>query len=101
MPSVAVLLAESSIRRPSNGKLVVSTVRVLAAAAASLRSALSELSAGQSVLALIGPEGGWTETERTAALAVGARVVRLGQAVLRTETAAVAVCAAMTAIASD
>lgn len=69
--------------------------------AVSLRSALSELSAGQSVLALIGPEGGWTETERTAALAVGARVVRLGQAVLRTETAAVAVCAAMTAIASD
>lgn len=68
--------------------------------AVSLRSVLSEVTDGQSVLALIGPEGGWAEAERSAALAVGGSVVRLGRTVLRTETAAVAVCAAITAFAS-
>jgi len=50
--------------------------------------------APSSVLVFVGPEGGWTDAERE--LAREADIVRttLGPTVLRTETAAVAVCAA-------
>ena len=44
---------------------------------------------------LIGPEGGLTPEEETAALAAGFRAVRLGPRVLRTETAAIAAIAAI------
>jgi 16S rRNA (uracil1498-N3)-methyltransferase len=39
---------------------------------------------------LLGPEGGWTEEERSAAQGAGWRACSLGQTVLRAETAAVA-----------
>jgi 16S rRNA (uracil1498-N3)-methyltransferase len=42
------------------------------------------------VAVLIGPEGGWTEEERSAARDAGARAVRLGGQTLRIETAALA-----------
>lgn len=45
---------------------------------------------GDRVALLAGPEGGWTEAERTAAAAAGWRAVSLGPQVLRTETAVVA-----------
>ena len=48
-----------------------------------------------SVLVWVGPEGGWTDDERNRAIAAGAIPTRLGPCVLRTETAAVAVCAAV------
>jgi 16S rRNA (uracil1498-N3)-methyltransferase len=41
------------------------------------------------VRALVGPEGGWTDEERSAAQSAGAQVVSLGPHVLRIETAAV------------
>lgn len=49
------------------------------------------------VAVLIGPEGGWTEEERTAAAAAGARGVRLGEQTLRIETAALAAAACIRA----
>jgi 16S rRNA (uracil1498-N3)-methyltransferase len=45
--------------------------------------------AGTSGALLIGPEGGWTERERTGLRAAGWRAVGLGSRVLRAETAAV------------
>lgn len=53
-------------------------------------------------LILVGPEGGWTDEERVHAREAGALSVRLAPTILRTETAAVAVCvaAAMAALSS-
>lgn len=42
---------------------------------------------------LIGPEGGWTDEERVAISRAGGRAVRLGETVLRVETATVAAAA--------
>ncbi len=49
--------------------------------------------ASDRVAALIGPEGGWTESERAAARAAGWQPVSLGSLVLRAETAATAALA--------
>jgi 16S rRNA (uracil1498-N3)-methyltransferase len=51
------------------------------------------LTPGAQVLAWVGPEGGWTESECQTLLATSAVPVSLGPNVLRTETAAAAVCA--------
>jgi 16S rRNA (uracil1498-N3)-methyltransferase len=45
---------------------------------------------------LIGPEGGFTDAEVQDAIAAGARACRLGDGILRIETAAVAALAAIT-----
>ncbi|WP_293644314.1 16S rRNA (uracil(1498)-N(3))-methyltransferase [Thiolapillus sp.] len=50
---------------------------------------------------LIGPEGGFSEAERKAALAAGCRAVRLGPRILRTETAPLAAIAAAQALWGD
>ena len=42
---------------------------------------------------LIGPEGGWSDAERDIFLTLGAEPVRLGDTILRVETAAIAVAA--------
>lgn len=47
---------------------------------------------------LIGPEGGWSPQEQEAALAAGARPVRFGARVLRTETAGIALVSAIAAL---
>ena len=44
----------------------------------------------ESVTLAIGPEGGWTEQEREAAIAAGFQVASLGSLILRTETAMIA-----------
>jgi 16S rRNA (uracil1498-N3)-methyltransferase len=49
----------------------------------------------ESVALLLGPEGGWTDPERQAALATGWSPVSLGPQVLRAETAA---CAALAVV---
>lgn len=49
------------------------------------------------LLALVGPEGGFTPEERSAATAAGFVAVRLGPNILRVETAAVAIAAAVAA----
>jgi 16S rRNA (uracil1498-N3)-methyltransferase len=48
---------------------------------------------GQPIVAAIGPEGGFTEAERAAAMTAGWRAVGLGPSILRIETAAMAVAA--------
>lgn len=50
-------------------------------------------SQAESVLVLIGPEGGWTEAERAQAREAGFATWRLGPAVMRIETAALAALA--------
>lgn len=62
-------------------------------------SLASQLPAGTSRLSLlIGPEGGWSSREEALALAGGARAVRFGRRVLRTETAGLALIAACSAL---
>ena len=55
-------------------------------------------SAGQKVLMLIGPEGGFTEEELLAAQQADFRPVRLAQTILRTETAAITAAACLLAL---
>ena len=54
-------------------------------AGGSLKSAL----AGSPVLYLVGPEGGWTDQEMTAARELGFHTVSFGAAILKAETAAI------------
>ena len=49
---------------------------------------------GSTLLVFVGPEGGWSEGECRAAVGAGAVRIRLSPTILRSETAAVAVCAA-------
>jgi len=55
---------------------------------------LAQVGADTPILVLIGPEGGWSPSERTRMCGAGAVVVGLAPTILRTETAAVAACAA-------
>jgi 16S rRNA (uracil1498-N3)-methyltransferase len=57
-------------------------------------SFLAAQPAGSAVLVWVGPEGGWSDSERQHLELSGAVPVTLGPTVLRTETAAVAVIAA-------
>jgi len=59
-----------------------------------LREVLQNQKATSAVLA-IGPEGGWTDAELTAARAAGFQDASLGKLILRTETAVVASLAAL------
>ena len=52
-------------------------------------SALSEIKKGSSVGILIGPEGGFEDSEIDYAVDNGGKTVSLGKRILRTETAAV------------
>ena len=53
----------------------------------------SAIECANRVTALIGPEGGWDETEIELALAKGGRVVTFGGRILRAETAVIAISA--------
>ena len=55
----------------------------------------------QTLRLMIGPEGGWTPAEEQAALAAGVQTITLGKRVLRTETASLAVLAAMQVLWGD
>jgi len=61
----------------------------------SLKNALSESKGVSSVAVVVGPEGGLTEAEVAKLTESGARPVSLGKRVLRSETAAIALCAAV------
>lgn len=54
---------------------------------------LSHVYGGGGVTLLVGPEGGWTDRERSLAGANGFKLAGLGGTILRTETAAVAAAA--------
>ncbi len=62
---------------------------------------LRELAAQMQIVLLAGPEGGLTPAEMDAAAAVGFQGIRLGPRILRTETAAVAMLAALQALWGD
>lgn len=53
------------------------------------KSALAEIKSGMSVGILIGPEGGFEESEVEKAFQIGGKVISLGKRILRTETAAI------------
>jgi 16S rRNA (uracil1498-N3)-methyltransferase len=54
-----------------------------------------------SALLLVGPEGGWTESERDAAISAGALPLSLGPLTLRANAVALAAGAALIAIWED
>jgi len=66
--------------------------------AARLHDALADRRGEDAICILVGPEGGLTDEEQALALSGGFRLVRLGAATLRVETAAVALLAATTAL---
>jgi 16S rRNA (uracil1498-N3)-methyltransferase len=68
--------------------------------APALRVALRDRAASRAVLA-IGPEGGWTDEERDAALKAGFQEASLGRLILRTETAVVAALASLSYALGD
>jgi 16S rRNA (uracil1498-N3)-methyltransferase len=70
------------------------------AEAPGLRVALRDRVASQAVLA-IGPEGGWTDDERDAALKAGFHEASLGKLILRTETAVIAALAWLSCALGD
>ncbi len=62
---------------------------------APISEVLRENGGAESVMLIVGPEGGLSEGEVGAAVAAGARCVSLGRRILRCETAAIAGCAAI------
>jgi 16S rRNA (uracil1498-N3)-methyltransferase len=63
--------------------------------AASIRQILEAEQRSKLAVLAIGPEGGWTEAEFTAAQTAGFREASLGKLILRTETAVVAALASI------
>jgi 16S rRNA (uracil1498-N3)-methyltransferase len=57
--------------------------------------ALRDRKPGDTVAALVGPEGGWTDRERAQIVAAGWTPVSLGAQILRAETAAIAAIAVL------
>ena len=68
-----------------------------AEAVVTVPEAMAQRPAGAGVVVIVGPEGGLTGPERAAAGAAGFTPVRIGRWVLRVETAAIALLAAVTA----
>lgn len=62
----------------------------LAERAAPFKSVLKKANRPKSILAIVGPEGGFTEDEIVAAAASGAVLISLGSLTLRSDTAAIA-----------
>ncbi|MFM7395986.1 MAG: 16S rRNA (uracil(1498)-N(3))-methyltransferase [Gammaproteobacteria bacterium] len=74
---------------------------LLPESSASLPEVLTGPARPLEVALLVGPEGGFEETEVERALELGFRAVRLGPRVLRTETAGLAALAALQCLAGD
>ena len=55
----------------------------------STKTALAKIKEGSTVGIIIGPEGGFEDSEIDKAMAMGADIVSLGKRILRTETAAI------------
>jgi len=91
VPEVSGLhrLEEVFSRVSRQGALLV----VLDAAGGPLPEVMTRLGAGESIALLIGPEGGWSDEERAAFAGSGIELWRLGERVLRVETAAMAATA--------
>lgn len=60
-----------------------------------LRETISPLGPSSNVVAIVGPEGGFSHAEAEAAIRAGARAVSLGPRILRTETAPLVILTAL------
>lgn len=90
--SVSSSSSETSVLNPSSFlKVFLSESK----SAPALRSVVEGISQTFRVLLAIGPEGGWTDAEREAALAAGFAEASLGSNILRTETAVTAALASL------
>jgi 16S rRNA (uracil1498-N3)-methyltransferase len=56
---------------------------------------------GKAITLLVGPEGGLTDDEKEHAILAGFKAIRMGQRVMRTETAALAAISAIQALWGD
>jgi 16S rRNA (uracil1498-N3)-methyltransferase len=86
-------LAEILARRDSSLRLLGDT----GPEAMGLTRAIGAISSQESIMLLIGPEGGLTESERAESIEAGFIPVRIARTTLRTETAAIAMLAATAA----
>jgi len=86
----AVRPEEAFARSTANLKLMLSEEREAPSLRASLQRHNQGIAAQSSAALAIGPEGGWTEAEFSAARAAGFSEVSLGESILRTETAVLA-----------
>ena len=84
---------EETVRRVD--EFQASTMTHTGSSRTSFHTFLSAQPASSSLLVWVGPEGGWSEDECEQARQAGVTMTTLGPTVLRTETAAVAVCAAV------
>lgn len=75
------------------GTFDVSAIAQIDESAATFRSLVDSRAADSSVIVWIGPEGGWSAEELAMADAASITRVTLGSTILRTETAAITVCA--------
>jgi len=66
-----------------------------------LRERLAEIDGGRRLLVLIGPEGGFSQREAERARDAGAHLISLGPRILRTETAAIVLMAALYALRGE
>jgi len=98
LPEVAgaMTVAEAAARLRAEAPEVVLLAEPSAAAAPAGDMARAA-GMGATVVGFVGPEGGFTEVERSALEAAGARRVRLAGHILRTETAATALTAVFAA----
>jgi 16S rRNA (uracil1498-N3)-methyltransferase len=92
VPKIAPPLALADFLR-SAGADERQDARIVLSPAGGLQ--IRDLDGARSLLLLIGPEGGLSESEQRAAADAGFRALSLGPRVLRTETAAIAALAAL------
>jgi 16S rRNA (uracil1498-N3)-methyltransferase len=85
---------DSVLAAPAQHKLFLDELRT----GAPLLTAIKNPAAGDHVALLLGPEGGWTDNEREAAVSSGWTSVTLGPQILRSETAATAALAIVNAV---
>jgi 16S rRNA (uracil1498-N3)-methyltransferase len=91
LPEIAAPVAfEDAIRTQADLKLALEEQ---AGALPVLSAVLERSQASASVAVLVGPEGGWTERERSAIREAGWAPASLGSTILRAETAAIAALA--------
>jgi 16S rRNA (uracil1498-N3)-methyltransferase len=91
LPDIRTPLTLESYLDEPQPALILMLVEPAAGAAARSLAGLRELSPPFDAAVLVGPEGGWVESEWTAASGRGARLVTLGHRTLRADAVPVAV----------